>query len=206
MVQGNLLNIQEIQIKEFPVVVFSDSHTNLSNIKRLKDLYPNNQFICLGDITFLYAKPGETRNSASIAYFMDNKIPCLLGNHDQYVLSTTQFIHDITSEQLYFLNKLPIGLKLVLPNGDNYYCFHNEPNNLWNFPYDIDDQYLKSNYFFDDKTIGIIQGHFHLNRVDNFNPIRFVVGQLCESNHHTGEKNGRNYLLIKENGVEFKKL
>src|SRR5690348_13191925 len=83
----NQSNIKEIKITNFPVIIFSDSHTNLNNLKRLKELYPNNQFICLGDITFLFSKPGEQYNGNSIDYFIENKIPCLLGNHDQHVLS-----------------------------------------------------------------------------------------------------------------------
>jgi len=84
-----------------------------------------------------------------------------------------------------------------LPNGLNYYCFHNEPKDLWSFPDKITESDYKSSYIFDNKTIGVIQGHLHLNKVDNFNPKRIVLGQLCGSNHHKPEeKSGNNLYLL----------
>ena len=115
--------------------------------------------------------------------------------------------YDLNQQHIDYLRNLPRGFKLILPNGKNYYCFHNEPKNLWNFPDKINQEYFKNNYIFDSNTIGVIQGHLHLSKIDNFNPKRIVIGQLCNSNHHTGEHQGANYaLLTEENGVEFKEL
>lgn len=213
------MKIEEYKIEKFPVVIFTDSHTNLSNIKKLKELYPDNQFFSLGDFTYLFSKVGEKFNDCSIQYFIDNKIPALEGNHESFLVAAeendefgTSMVlgnppdFNLSKEHLQYLKNLPRGFRLVLPNGYNYYCFHNEPFNLWNFPDKITEEYLKEKYDFDAFTIGIIQGHLHINHVDNFNPKRIVIGQLCNNNHHTGENNGGNYALLTDKGIEFKKL
>jgi len=69
------MDIQEIHIDRWPVVVTTDSHTNISNLKKLKELYPTEIFISLGDFTFLFAKEGEKFNEYSIQYFIDSNIP-----------------------------------------------------------------------------------------------------------------------------------
>lgn len=215
------MNIQEIHIDRRPVIVISDSHCNLSNIRKLKELYPNELFISLGDFTFLFAKEGEKFNEYSIQYFIDNNIPALEGNHECHISGVESGNHllvldknhtidsgyNLPKHQIEYLSKLPRGFKLILPNGFNYCCYHNEPQNLWNFPDNITKEYFKSNYIFDSKTLGVVQGHLHLNRVDNFTPKRYVLGQLCGSNHHKPEeKSGNNYGLITEKGFEFKKI
>src|SRR5687768_7494369 len=121
------MQIREIHIT-FPCVVFSDSHTNLSNIKKLKELYPNSQFICLGDFTYLFAKDGEKFNEYSIQYFIDNNIPALEGNHESFIVGASyddKFVtqrvlgnppnFNLSPKHLQFLGNLPRGFKLILP-------------------------------------------------------------------------------------------
>ena len=213
------MNIKEIHITKYPCVIWSDSHTNLSNIRKLKELYPDSQHISLGDFTFLFAKDGETRNAESIQYFIDNNIPALEGNHESFLIASenndefvTQRVlgnppnFNLSKEHLNYLENLPRVFKLILPNGFNYYCSHNLPKDLWSFPDKITESLFKNNYAFDYQTIGIIQGHLHLNKIDSFNPKRYVIGQLCNSNHHTGQNTGGNYLLLTEKGLEYKKI
>ena len=66
--------LKEIQIKDYPIILISDTHTNTTNIRKLKEIYPKDLFISLGDFTFLFAKDGEPYNNLSIQYFIDNKI------------------------------------------------------------------------------------------------------------------------------------
>lgn len=213
------MNIQEIQIEKFPVVIFTDSHTNLSNIRKLKELYSDNQFISLGDFTFLFAKKDDKYNSFSIQYFIDNKIPVLEGNHESYIVASengdsfiTQRIigesveFNLSKIHLKFLENLPRGFKLVLPNGFNYYCFHNAPKDLWSFTENITEIEFRNNYISNSLTLGVIQGHLHQNIINNFSPKRFVIGQLCNSSHHLNDNKGGNYALLTEAGIEFKKL
>ncbi len=218
------MNIQDIHIKEkdFKIIIISDSHTNLSNIRKLKELYPDSQFISLGDLTFLHAKDGEQYNSHSIQYFIDNKIPTLEGNHESFLISAEQNDgletdrilgkapeFNLSKEHLNYLKSLPRGFRLILPDGNNYYCFHNEPFNLWNFPDKISEEYFKSNYIFDDRTISVLCGHLHKNQADifpNIKTTRTVIGQLCNRNHHNGKNNGGNYALLTEGGIELKTI
>ena len=208
-------NIKEIKITDFPVVLFSDSHTNTRNIDRLFELYPNSPLICLGDITFLFSKPGETYNQKSIDYFIDKKIPCLQGNHDSHVLScslgnslsfldaihTDTDIYDLTQQHINYLQSLPIGFKLLLPGGDNYLLFHNSPNDLWGFRDESFKEFaFLKEYPIHDRTVAIIRGHEHRHFVIDFPNIRtklITIGRLS--------KDG-DYALLTEKGVEAKKL
>lgn len=81
------MNIQEIQVTKLPVVIITDTHTNITLIRKLREMYPDNQFICLGDITFLFAKAGDEFNKHSINYFMESNIPCLFGNHEEHIVA-----------------------------------------------------------------------------------------------------------------------
>lgn len=198
---------QEIKIEKFPVVIFTDSHTNLSNIKKLKELYPNNQFICLGDISFLFAKPGEKFNSYSIQYFIDNKILCLGGNHEEIVKDS----EDITCEQSTYLKNLPRGFRLILPDYTNYLCYHHRPSDIWGFSDKQPNQkeLLEIYPQINNQTSGVLKGHEHRNFVVDYPEIDtklIGIGQLCGSNHHTVDKDGGNYALLTENGIQFKKI
>lgn len=219
------MNIQEIHITKFPAVIFSDSHTNLSNISKLKELYPDSQFICLGDFTFLFAKQGEKFNEYSIQYFIDNKIPVCRGNHEDHIISIEtgdsfikiigQAAHNddygLNNEQIEFLKNLPIGFRLILPDNSSYLLFHHAPKDLWGF-YDkckLSEKEFKNKYPIDNNVRAVIHGHTHLNFIDEYPNIRtkrYSIGQLCDSNHHTGEKSGKNYLLLSEKGLEYKKI
>lgn len=224
-------NLEEIIVKDYPVCIFSDSHCNIQNIKELQRLYPKALLISLGDFTFLFSKPGETFNHRSIDYFIKHKIPCLKGNHEEHILgcsigdSFTKImpkysedcsssicdadIYDLTQQQIDFLRKLPIGFKLILPNGKNYLCFHNKPRDLWVFDRDIDIFKFKNLYPIDPNTLGVIKGHLHENILVDFPAINcklVTVGQICNGDHHGKHNNGKNYCLLTENGIEYKKL
>ena len=213
------MNIQDIHIKSFPAIIFSDSHTNLTNIKKLKELYPSSQFVSLGDFAFLFAKDDDPYNNLSIQYFIDNNIPALEGNHEQFLVASenddkfvTQIVlgnppkFNLSPEHLEYLQKLPRGFRLILPNGLNYYCFHNRPKSLWDFPDKISASDFHADYTYDSKTLGVIQGHLHRNQIDDFVPKRYVIGQLSGKDHHTGENTGGNYLILSEKGLEYKKI
>ena len=187
----------EIKIEKFPVVIFTDSHTNIKNIEKLKELHPNNQLICLGDITFLFAKSGEKYNSHSIQYFIDNKIPCLCGNHEEIVKDSD----DITCEQSTYLKNLPRGFRLIAPDGKYYLLYHNKPESLW----DRDNNPLNELEFIKqyklenkDGILGVIRGHYHSSFINNYIKCQLItVGRLSVDS---------DYLLINSNGVEFKCL
>lgn len=224
------MNIQEIKLKDNFCVLFSDSHTNLSNIKKLQELYPGQPLISLGDLTFLFSKPGETWNHKSIDYFIQNKIPACRGNHEEHIIGcstgdsfikilpkynegetclTDNDIYDLTQQQIDFLRKLPIGFKLILPSGKNVFLFHNSPRDLWGFYDKLNQEEFLKHYPIDKNTLFVCRGHHHFNSIINYPKIDcklITIGQLCNSDHHTGENSGKNYGLLTEKGIEFKKL
>jgi predicted phosphodiesterase len=207
------MTIQDIKIDKFPVVILTDTHTNLANIKKLQGLYPSCQFICLGDITSLWSKVGQF-NENSIKFFIDNKIPALKGNHEEHIAACqrggSQYIfraipsfgeYDISQESLDFISNLPIGFKLNLPNGKNYLCFHNRPHDLWGFnePPKTLEAFQKV-YPIDKDTLGILSGHLHKPFKKDFTDFNLsfnIVGQL--------DKFG-SYALITEEGIIHKTL
>lgn len=148
-----------ITINKFPLVIITDSHTNLKNVKVVKDIHPLNDIICLGDITFLFNK-SDNFNCMSIRYFKDNKIPCLLGNHEEQLINSSKVVEDviyagynsygnysylgspfsnislksdyqITHADYMYLKSLPIGFKVKLKTGKEVLFYHNKPNDLW---------------------------------------------------------------------------
>jgi hypothetical protein len=118
-------------------------------------------------------------------------------------------IYDITQQQRDYVTRLPMGIKLILPDGRNYLLFHNEPNDLWSFNREINQKQFLNKYPIDKKTRAVIKGHFHENIIVDFPEIPcklITVGHLCNSDHHSGQNNGANYAILSENGIEFKKI
>lgn len=188
--------LKEIKIEKFPIVIFTDSHTNLSNIKKLKELYPNNQIICLGDFTFLFAKPGEKFNSYSIQYLIDNNIPCLQGNHESII----QDNDDISCEQTTFLKNLPRGFKLIRPDGKYYLLYHNKPEDIWGQDNDdlTQEQFLNTYKLVNDNCLGVLRGHYHRSFIINYKNCPLItIGRLSKYNE---------YLLLYEDNFKLCKL
>lgn len=217
----NKYKIQEFSISK-DAIVFSDSHCNLANIKKLQELYPTIPLYSLGDLTFLH-KAG-IHNNLSIDYFIKYKIPALLGNHDSFILDSeignsfgfSKVIgnahfqdFDLTQQQIDFLKRLPIGFKFILPDNTYYLAFHNLPTDLWSTYDNLNANQFQDAYPIDENCRGVISGHTHRNIFNEYIGIRakrYVVGQLCNDNRHSDNNGGGNYLLLTENGIEFKKL
>lgn len=140
-----MMDVKEIEVSKFPLVIITDSHCHVKRISQIKSLYPHSDFICLGDITDLFSN-WESFNKESVKYFMENKIPCLEGNHESFIkacytndMSVLNNVlincnppkFNLDDVHLDFLRALPRGFKLNLPNGEHYLCFHNKPNDLW---------------------------------------------------------------------------
>ncbi len=215
------MNIQEIKIDKLPVIIISDSHCNLSNIKKLKELYPNNQFICLGDICFLFAKAGEPYNKHSINYFIENKIPCLKGNHEEHIINCAESDsgnsliifkaiprfdehsslfdnYGLDKNHLNYLKSLPIGFKIILPNGENYLAYHNKPKELWSFTENLSEKSFLEVYNPDNKCRGIIIGHHHYPLKIKYSKREMIyLGRLSVDG---------DYGLLYNNHIELKKL
>ena len=193
--------IQEIIVQKFPLVIITDGHKDLKNVEKVRALYPSSNLICLGDITDLFKK--DVLNSVSIQYFIDNKIPYLIGNHEQFIIASFPNYETwgLSYEQFKHLIDSPIGFKLLLPDNSNYFCFHNRPNDLWSLTEEkslTKEQFIET-YSIDEKTVGVIQGHNHKAFVASFPDFkvkRFSIGALLY----------KQYALLTERGIEFKRL
>lgn len=213
------MKIQEIKIEKFPVVIISDTHCHIKRISEIKSVYPHSQFICLGDITNLFSEK-EPFNKHSINYFIENKIPCIEGNHESFILachsknkdnkdkSTLGNVlmnvnkpptYNLEEGHLDYLRNLPRGFKLILPDGSNYLCFHHEPNNLWNFndKGSIEGVWFKTAYPLDDKTVGVLHGHVHKPFIEEYEGIK---AKRCS----IGAVKYESYAILDEEGIHFK--
>ena len=211
------MNIEEIKITRFPLVIITDSHCHVKRIDDVRNKHPDSQIICLGDITNLFDEK-KAFNKHSIDYFIKNKIPCLEGNHESFIKACYSGDSFILSNVLInssniptynvdekihiaYLKSLPRGFKLILPNGDNYLCFHHEPNNLWNFndKNTLSGDRFKSIYPMDANTVGVIHGHIHKSFIEEYKYIkakRYSVDAL----------KFEHYAILTEQGIEFKSL
>lgn len=205
------MTIQEINVKNFPLVILTDTHTNLANIKKLQGLYPFSQFICLGDITSLWSK-AEQFNEYSIKFFKENKIPVLKGNHEEHIAQCQrggkQYIfraipsfgeYSISQESLDFIQNLPIGFKINLPNGKHYLAFHNRPNDLWSFTdSSLNENSFRQIYPVNQDSLGVIIGHQHSQFVVNYGAQKlYCVNQLAKIGC---------YALLTEHGLNFQNI
>jgi len=214
----NNMSRQKITFNKLPLIIFTDSHCNLANIKKLQQLYPVNQIISLGDFTNLWNKK-ELFNSYSIDYFIKNKIKSLCGNHESFIAFQDEVptlknviggkfdnganhsdIYNITTEQKEYLKSLPLSFEIDDLNGEKYLCFHNLPNCLWTFTEKMNDEEFVSSFDLkeNDKNLTIISGHLHLNIIEEHsnNNKRIIIGSLKDGD----------YAVIGEHGLEFKKL
>ena len=214
------MNIKEIKIDKFPLVIITDPHGCYEKVSKVLSLYPEHQIICLGDVVDLFNKNKNDSNHKIIDLFIDKKIPCILGNHEQHVLScsdgnTLRSVklfgdfgggtltdideYDLGQRHIDFLRVLPLGLKLVLPNGHYYYAFHNLPNDLWGQEWNITKDDFIRHYPINCFVDGILRGHHHKNQVLEFQGISTKL-------YGIGALKFGDYALLNENGIEFKKL
>jgi predicted phosphodiesterase len=193
--------ILTIELEAFPAIIFTDTHTDILHIQKLQGLYPGNQMLCLGDITSMFSKGQNEGNIRSIQFFMDNRIPCLMGNHDSIVaFENSPDYYDVPAPQKEFLRNLPRGCRLVLPDKTNYLGYHNRPDDLWSF---TEKQSLSKSEFLNTypvlpETRGVLIGHQHTNFVRDYESILLIaVGSLCEDGY---------YVLLDKGGVAFMRL
>jgi hypothetical protein len=207
------MNIQTIKVEQFPLIIITDSHCNLENIRKLQELYPKNEIISLGDITTLW-KQREEFNKFSIDFFINSKICTLLGNHEDFILAVDKndrnIISNVTNKNLQkynlekyhidFLSSLPIGFKLDFLNGNYYLAFHNFPNDLWGFSDNITkEKFLDSYSVVCSNCIGVLVGHNHKSFIKTFEGIfTKLIG--------IGALKDKDYAILNEGGIQFKSL
>ena len=193
--------ILTIELETFPAIIFTDSHTDIRNIQKLQEIYPGNQMLCLGDITSIFSGGQNEANISSIEFFMDSRIPCLMGNHDNFIgFENSPDYDDIPVSQKEFLRDLPQGCRLALPDNTHYFCYHNRPDDLWSFTekHTLSKSEFLNTYPVLPETRGILIGHQHTNFVRDYGSVLLIaVGHLCEDGY---------YVLLDKGGVAFMRL
>lgn len=193
--------ILTIELEKFPVIIFTDTHTDIQSIQRLQKLYPGDQMLCLGDITSMFSKGRNDANIRSIQFFMWTRIPCLMGNHDSVIgFENSPDYQDIPASQKEFLRELPRGCKLVLPDKTNYFCYHNRPDDLWTFTeeHTLNKTEFLNTYPVLPETRGVLIGHQHANFLRDYgSALLIAVGRLSEDCY---------YALLDKAGVALMRL
>lgn len=131
------------------ILIISDIHSNYQALKEL-DYYIKSvdKVFCLGDIVGYHCEVNEVIN-----YLRENKVTCIAGNHDRYLVSKKEIGEKvlnesvlfgleyaekvITLENLNWLSNLPTSISYVLEN-ISIFCCHGSP---WN----VTNEYLYSN-------------------------------------------------------------
>lgn len=219
------MTIQEIKLTKFPVIIITDSHCHVKRVNELKSQFPHQEFLCLGDVTDLFNKK-DAFNKHSLQFFMDTKIPCLQGNHEEHILAClnaengdtlTQWkvlprfdeyaaIFDeyrVDKKHHEYLKTLPDGFKLILPNGKHYLCFHNRSRDKWSFTeehtFTSVDEFVKAYPMIDGNTLGVLHGHGHKSFVKEY-------GLFPTKHYSIGALKFKEYATLDENGVHHKHL
>jgi len=191
--------VKNINVSKYPLVVISDVHASVLSVQRIRNKYPDNEIICLGDIADLWNKGATDSNKKVVNYFSENKIPTLMGNHDEWV-AANQLLYQMSDEHVKYLMTLPCVFVLDFPDGKTYKCYHYKPTDFWGMD-NTNMSYLDfcSTYGDADSNDGILIGHTHTNFIRNFkNARRKFIG--------IGSLKYGDYALLTENGIEFKKL
>ena len=185
---------------QYPILLISDVHCNLFNLRRLKMKYSSHTIVCLGDIVNLWDKNTTNENQEIVDFFIKNKIISIKGNHDDFVAADIP-IYDITNEMAHYLNNLPKSITLEFPDNKRYECYHYRPNDFWSLdnPSNLTYNQFCDIYGTDDTIEAILIGHLHaVYEVTYTNCKRKLIG--------IGSLKGDQYAILTESGVEHKKL
>ena len=193
------------------VIIITDTHTDIASIRKIYELYPHHQILCLGDITSLWSK-AEKFNEYSIQYFKRAGIPCLKGNHEEHIVACqrggTQYVfraipsfgeYDISQDSLDYIKNLPTGFRIHFPNGKHYLAFHNRPNDLWSYTNkNLRENEFKQIYQPNENTLGVIIGHQHSQFVVDYNWAKlFCVDRLSKVGA---------FAILNQDGLNFQNL
>lgn len=173
------------------LLIISDIHGNKEALDAVMNV-PHDDVICLGDIVDYGPSPGEC-----IDVLLDQKIPTIMGNHDNAVAfrmdcgcgyaykhlsqSTREYTWNVlNAAQLAFIRKLPMDIRRE-ENGRKLYFTHGSPTSFYDYikPNTSEDAIKKLIKGLDAKFIFV--GHSHLPFVRKIADVTLVnpgsVGQ-----------------------------
>ena len=184
----------------YPILLITDVHTNLHNLRRVLNKHPNHTVICLGDITNLWDKATTPANIETINYFIKRKLACLKGNHDEHVGGnpTTYQLDDAACK---YLENLPITITVETTDGKKYKLYHYRPNDFWSLETSDKMTFDKfcSFYGSDADADAVVIGHLHSAYEIKFpNHKRQLIG--------IGALRDGEYAILNERGIKHHKL
>jgi len=176
------------------IALISDIHGNLVSLDRVLaniDRQHMDQIICLGDVATMGPQPCET-----IDRVRSLGCPCILGNHDIYLLKSQQYLDDpntplwlkdmiswcieqLTQEDLEFLGTFQPTLETPFGREETLLCVHGSPRSAFDFllaqlPPDDLDAMLENHH----PTI-MACGHTHVQMLRQHNGMLIVnVGSV----------------------------
>jgi len=150
------------------IAVISDIHSNYYYLKRVMNEVQKekvSEIFCMGDLVGYYDQPNEV-----IAFCMANKIKCIKGNHESYLLDEISYPADnedvyriktqksiIKKGNFQFLERLPNFIDVVFDN-KRFYFTHSRPESCQDYLYD----FSKLNKDFIADYDYYIYGHTHI--------------------------------------------
>lgn len=199
------------------ILFISDIHSNYEALKKLdKYIQGVDKVFCLGDIIGYYCEVNEV-----IEYLRKNKIICIAGNHDRYIISENEIKGKILNESVWFgleyakkkitlenlnwLKELPTSISYVL-DGISILCCHGSP-------WDVTNEYLYSNKLerlnqLKEFNFNIISfGHTHRKELIKLSKKKFILnpgsvgqardklGKVCATIFDTSTLNFKNIEL-----------
>lgn len=180
----------------YPILIISDVHTNLFNLRRLMNKHPNHSIICLGDIVNLWDKSMTRINNETVDYMIKRNIICLKGNHDEWVSGNPK-LYNIDNNAVKYLTNLPMSMNIELPNNKRYQLYHYRPNDFWTLesPDKLSFDRFCNLYGPNDDVDAIIIGHLHSSYELTFpNHNRKLIG--------IGSLRDGDYSILTENGIQ----
>lgn len=184
----------------YPILLITDVHTNLFNLRRVINKHPNHTVICLGDITNLWDKAITSANTDTVNYFIKSKIICLKGNHDEYV-GGNPITYQLDDAAVKYLVNLPITIHIETTDGKEYKLYHYRPHDFWSLsdPNQLSLSDFCNIYGMIDTHEAVLIGHLHKSFNKSFDGHkRKLIG--------IGALRDGEYALLTENGIEHHKL
>jgi len=186
------------------IAVISDIHGNLPALQTVLDDIKADEILCAGDIVGYNPYPSEV-----IEIIRSNEIPCVMGNHDEavvtgeiswfnpyaaYAISWTRRI--LREDELRFLSELPFSVKR-----DDVVIFHGSPRSNKEYIYEwsplewIAESVSENN---------IVLGHTHVPFIRKINS-KIVANAGSVGQPRDGDPRAC-YLIISEDGVEMRRV
>jgi putative phosphoesterase len=179
------------------IAIISDIHGNLLALNEvLNDIKDKNinQIYCLGDLVDFAPWSNEV-----ISFFIKNKIPCLLGNHDERIAL------DLPLEHKEWLGNLPYQLELVFKTGNSFkkiLLVHASLETNDQYVYETDDKQKMYSYLKDKNIDALVMGHTHQSYIQQVSNILFINSGSVGRSKEDDRKATYTILTLDEQKIE----